>query len=89
MLNMSLAYFLNTKLSYVLFLTLFSYVLLCDFSPVNQPVNPSTSKGLAISIPEVIIIVWVFTFIVEDIRQVRRKKETFLFDFVHKAFILF
>ena len=54
---------------------LFSYVLLCDFSPINEPVNPKTSLGLAISIPEIVIIIWVFTFGIEEIRQVIKYKD--------------
>jgi hypothetical protein len=52
------------KSFYILFLTLFSYVMLCDFYPVNNG-DPTTSLGLAISIPEIVLIIWVATFAVD------------------------
>ena len=52
------------------YLTLFSYVILCDFSQVKQPNYYSTSKGLVISIPEVVLIIWTITFGLDEIRQV-------------------
>ena len=92
----------------MLFLILFSYVLLCDFSKVNlgpntwlffqyftnesstsiNPItadfnntqlniilyennnNTATNLGLAISIPEIILIIWVITITLDEIRLV-------------------
>jgi hypothetical protein len=53
---------------------LFSYVMLCDFFPVPRPEQADerydTSLGLLISIPEVVLIFWVFMHILDEIRQV-------------------
>ena len=60
---------------YLIFLLLFSYVLLCDFYPIYQDptLNPTliaTHLNIRISIIEVVVIVWVFSFIAESIRHV-------------------
>lgn len=52
-----------------MFLLLFSYVLLCDFFPLNSPQKRLTHLGLAISIPEVVLIIWVSTFFIEEVRK--------------------
>ena len=59
-----------------MFLVLFSYVLLCDFRKVGQA-DPNTSLGLAISIPEIVLIIWVVTFALDEFRQVYRIKKIF------------
>jgi len=53
---------------YLLFLILFSYVLLCDFYMIGQQ-NKNTSLGLLISIPEILLIIWVFTFALEKVLE--------------------
>jgi hypothetical protein len=54
---------------YILFLLLFSYVMLCDFYPI--PTNQNfTNLGLPISIPEIVLIIWVTLFAVAEIRDV-------------------
>ena len=55
-----------------MFLILFSYVLLCDFYPLTASGNPVTRLNIAISIPEVILIIWVITFALDEIREVSR-----------------
>jgi hypothetical protein len=52
------AYF---QLSYLLFLILFSYVLLCDFYPIEISKNLSGRHGLLIGIPELLLIIWTVT----------------------------
>ena len=64
--------FLKQKAAYLLYLILFSYVILCDFYPLYQA-NELTSRGLAISIPEIVLIIWTFTFGLDEIRQVIEK----------------
>jgi hypothetical protein len=41
--------------------------MLCDFYPMNQA-NRATSRGLAISVAEVVLIVWVVTFTLDEVR---------------------
>ncbi|XP_053120633.1 transient receptor potential cation channel subfamily M member 4 [Hemicordylus capensis] len=52
--------FLGNVVMYLLFLFLFSYVLLLDFQPA-PPVGPSVS--------EIILYIWVFTLVCEEVRQ--------------------
>jgi hypothetical protein len=57
------------KFSHILFLSLFTYVILCDFYPL--PVQPnSTNLGLSISIPEIVLILWVLALFFDEIREV-------------------
>ncbi len=49
---------------------MFSYVLLCDFYPVSQSQNEDTSQNISISWIEVIVILWVFTLMTEEVHQV-------------------
>ena len=42
--------------------------MLCDFYPV--PNNSSTNNGLPISIAEIIVIIWVTLFLIDEIREV-------------------
>ncbi|RNA09709.1 transient receptor potential cation channel subfamily M member 3 isoform X26 [Brachionus plicatilis] len=65
-LNTPFTKFIYHQIWYLFFLILFSYVIVCDFHKINQS-NEKTSLGLAISIPEIILIIWVFTFILEEI----------------------
>jgi hypothetical protein len=73
---------------YLLFLILFSYVILCDFNKISKP-NKETSVNLKISIPEVVLIIWVFTFALDEFRRfknnermlLKSKIKDFLFDF--------
>lgn len=51
--------FLGNVVMYLLFLFLFSYVLLMDFAA--PPVGPSAS--------EIALYVWVFTLVCEEVRQ--------------------
>jgi hypothetical protein len=57
-----------------MFLVLLSYVVLCDFSPINQA-DPTTSLGLAISIPEILLHIWVVTLAIDEFRIVKKKLE--------------
>ena len=44
-------------------------MLLCDFYPIGAAGNPATRFNLAISVPEVVLIIWVFTLFFEMIRE--------------------
>ena len=52
-------------------MVLYSYVILCDFFPINFKEGVyETHLGLAISIPEIVLIFWVATYALEEMRQV-------------------
>ena len=53
-----------------MFIFLFSYVILCNFYMINENQNYYSTLGLSISIPEVVLIIWVFTYLLEEIRKV-------------------
>jgi hypothetical protein len=55
---------------FISFLILFSYVVLSDLYPVYLENNQSTSFGMFISLPEVFLIIWVFSYLIEEIRKV-------------------
>lgn len=59
---------------------MFSYVLLCDFNELYKA-DFDTSEGLAIAIPEVILIIWVTTFALELFRKVLILLYTYIFCF--------
>jgi transient receptor potential cation channel subfamily M protein 7 len=61
--------FVYHSLFYFLFLILFSYVLLCDFYLINRSPDSTTSLGVYISVPEIVLIIWVFTFAVDKVRE--------------------
>ncbi|CAL1535900.1 unnamed protein product [Lymnaea stagnalis] len=54
--------FLNNIIAYLIFLALFSYFLLTNVSPVDQPNSPS---GV-----EYVVWVWFLTMMMEEVRQV-------------------
>jgi hypothetical protein len=63
------------KMSYYGFLILFSYIILCDFWQVDY-VNESKSNanfGMLISVWEVILIIWVLNFLLDEIIKVSIK----------------
>lgn len=43
--------------------------MLCDFYPISNGAN-ATSLGLAISLPEVVLIVWVTLLAADEVREV-------------------
>ena len=47
---------------------LFSYVILCDFYPIGRNSNSKTNSRLPISVLEVILIIWVGTIFIGEIR---------------------
>ena len=49
--------------------------MLSDFSPIDAP-DVTGSLGLRISIPEIVLILWAFTFGIEEIRQVQISTHT-------------
>ncbi|KAL4228805.1 Transient receptor putative cation channel subfamily M member 2 [Mactra antiquata] len=55
--NAPVIIFMNNVLSYMVFLGLFTYVLIFNFNP-------------SVSVPEIVLMVWVFTIFAEEIRQV-------------------
>lgn len=81
--------FFHFQFSYLLFLVLFSYILLCDFYPIGYKGNESTRFNTYISILEIVLIIWVLTFTCEEIRQfylnenrvLKAKIISFVFDF--------
>lgn len=50
---------------------LFSYIMLCDFFPIKSELSP-TNVGLEISVPEIVLIIWVIMLSIDGIRQVKR-----------------
>ncbi|CAF0729712.1 unnamed protein product [Adineta ricciae] len=95
--------YLYNLYSYLIFLTLFSYVFLCDYHPLyrfqsgecfsrdeDNTENKSNSNTTTImkvtpkrdnlqidrrpSVTEIILIIWVFTLLLEEIRQMKTKK---------------
>ncbi|CAF0980027.1 unnamed protein product [Brachionus calyciflorus] len=68
-LNTPFVKFIYHQIWYLLFLLLFSYVVLCDFSKFETPKYPTTSFELAISIPEIVLMIWIFAFVTEEIRK--------------------
>lgn len=76
--NTPLIKFMYNQILLVMFLLLFSYVMLCDFYPTYVTNNQTTSLGLSISIPEVILIFWVTSYAVEEIRQLIQSENRFI-----------
>ena len=72
--------FFLIKMSYYGFLILFSYIILCDFWQVDY-VNESKSSanfGMLISIWEVILIIWVLNFLLDEIIKVSINSSSFI-----------
>ncbi len=69
--------------------------MVCDFYPVTDPKiygNPNTDFGLAISVPEIVIIIWTISLILEKYKRVKQKNQRPLFllsCLVNFCFILF
>ncbi|RNA33304.1 transient receptor potential cation channel subfamily M member 4-like, partial [Brachionus plicatilis] len=59
--------FLYDKIIYMFFLTLFCYVILCDFYAIEFAQQSPTSHSLNISAIEIVLIIWVFSFLIERI----------------------
>ncbi len=47
---------------------LFSYVILCDFYPIGRNSKSKTNSRLPISVLEVILIIWIGTIFIGEIR---------------------
>ncbi len=62
-------YLFFLKIFYALFLMLFSYIMLCDFFPVATEMK-DLNLGVGISVPEIILIIWIFLYTIDEIRQV-------------------
>lgn len=58
------------KAFYLMFLFLFSYVIMCNFHPIDKQKFNETTLTLPLSIPEIVLIIWVSTFFLEEIRKV-------------------
>ncbi len=60
---------------YLVFLLMFTYVMLCDFYPVKVSSADSnasgTSEGISVSGLEVLVIIWVYTYLVKELQMVR------------------
>ena len=54
---------------FLMFLILFSYVVLCDFYPIPTYAN-LTNLSLAISAPEIVLIIWVSLFAIDEVKEV-------------------
>ncbi len=55
---------------FLVFLTLFSYVLLCDFYPIRHLNDRGVEIGQDIGLIEKIVIVWVCIFSIDALNQV-------------------
>ena len=55
---------------FFVFLLLFSYVILCEFYPIEQENDDGEKIGRKIRWPEIALIFWVLMFGVDEIRQV-------------------
>ncbi|CAF0977505.1 unnamed protein product [Brachionus calyciflorus] len=81
--------FIYDQFSYLMFLILFSYIMLCDFYPVDIIGKRETKFNTYISVLEIVLIIWILTFTCEEIRQfylnenrvAKAKIKSFLFDF--------
>lgn len=51
-------------------MVLYSYVILCDFFPLDKNPIYDLSFNLAISVPEIVLIFWTATYGLEEMRQV-------------------
>ena len=49
---------------------LFSYIMLCDFFPVATEMK-DLNLGIGISVPEIILIIWIILYTIDEIRQVK------------------
>ena len=58
------------KVSYILFLGLFSYVILCNFYPIDNDVQHPARLQNSQTVFEIILIIWVFDFFLSKIKQV-------------------
>jgi len=53
-----------------LFITLFSYVILCDFYPFGVGFSKTTTFNTEISISELILIIWAASFMIQKFKDV-------------------
>jgi len=59
-----------TQTAHLAFLLLFSYILLCDFNPVNSSGSNSNAGYLTIPVYEIVLITWVGALALEELRKV-------------------
>ena len=59
----------HSKLSYLVFLLLFSYVVLCNYYPIHFEDRKDENVYLEVSIFELILIIWVLSFFLDEIVQ--------------------
>jgi hypothetical protein len=57
---------------FVVFLLLFSYLLLCDFHPITQVLEDGTEIGEGLTWLEIILILWVLVFAVDEVKGVTK-----------------
>ena len=62
------------KFFFILFLLLFSYILLCDFEQINKKSEHFESvygkfRNVVVAIPEIVLIIWVSVFVLEELRE--------------------
>jgi hypothetical protein len=55
---------------FIVFLTLFSYVILCDFYPIKHIDEENVEIGQDLGWPEMLLIFWVSIFMIDEIRHV-------------------
>lgn len=80
--------FFSLKIAYILFLTLFTYVLLCDFFPISTNQYVTERFSLSIALPEVLLHIWVISSSIDFI--FRQARFIFLLNLVLKYnFIIF
>ena len=63
---------------FLIFLTMFSYVMLCDFYPIKHLNEDGIEIGKEIGIFEKILIIWVCIFLVDTSKQVNVKIQVLL-----------
>lgn len=56
------------KISFLIFLILLSYVMMCDFYPIKQLNDDGFEIGREIGLPEKILICWVAVFALDELR---------------------
>lgn len=62
--------FLYDKILYFIFLIMYCYVILCDFHPMEESNESPTTLSLNIGVLEVILIIWVFSIIIDRLHNV-------------------
>jgi hypothetical protein len=73
---------------FAVFILLFSYVILCDFYPIEQLNESGVAIGRPVNYPEICLIFWVLVFGIDEIHEFytiekRQKFKRFIEYFSH------